>query len=85
MGVVEPRELLGAQGFDYRFDAVVAARAATGAKPQLTQWKVDIVVDYQQLEQFINLVQVADPTALANVLDDEVVDFLRRFLRSTPT
>ena len=39
----------------------------------------------EQLEQFINLVQVADPSALANVLDDEVVDFLRRFLRSTPT
>ena len=37
----------------------------------------------EQLEQFINLVQVADPSALANVLDDEVIDFLRRFLRGT--
>ena len=38
-----------------------------------------------QLDQFISLVQVADPSALANVLDDEVVEFLRRFLRSTCT
>ena len=35
----------------------------------------------EQLEKFINLVQVADPSALANVLDDEVVEFLRRFMR----
>ncbi len=39
----------------------------------------------EQLDQFINLVQVADLSALANVLDDEVVEFLRRFLRSTST
>ena len=39
----------------------------------------------EQLDQFINLVQVADLSALANVLDDEVVDFLRRFLRGTST
>jgi len=39
----------------------------------------------EQLDQFISLVQVADPSALANVLDDEVVEFLRRFLRSTST
>ena len=35
----------------------------------------------EQLDKFVNLVQVADPSKLANVLDDEVVDFLRRFLR----
>ena len=35
----------------------------------------------EQLDKFVNLVQVSDPSALANVLDDEVVEFLRRFLR----
>ena len=35
----------------------------------------------EQIDQFINLVQVADPSALVNVLDDEVVEFLRRFLK----
>ena len=35
----------------------------------------------EQLDQFINLVQVADPSALVNVLEDEVVEFLRQFLR----
>ena len=35
----------------------------------------------EQLDKFISLVQVADPSALANVLDDEVVQFLRQFLR----
>ena len=34
----------------------------------------------EQLDKFVTLVQVADPSALANVLDDEVVAFLRRFL-----
>lgn len=34
----------------------------------------------EQLDKFIELVQVADPSALANVLDDRVVEFLRRFL-----
>ena len=36
----------------------------------------------EQLDKFVALVQVADPSALVNVLDDEVVGFLRRFLRS---
>ena len=36
----------------------------------------------EQLDKFIDLLHVADPSALANVLDDEVVEFLRRFLRS---
>ena len=36
----------------------------------------------EQLDRFVNLVQVADPSVLANVLDDEVVAFLRRFLTS---
>ena len=36
----------------------------------------------EQLDKFINLVQVADSSALANVLDDEVMEFLRQFLRS---
>ena len=35
----------------------------------------------EQLDKFVNLVQVADPSALANVLDDDVVEFLRSFLR----
>ena len=35
----------------------------------------------EQLDKFVNLVQVADPSALANVLDDRVVEFLRQFLR----
>lgn len=34
----------------------------------------------EQLDKFIELVQVADPSALANVLDDRVVEFLRQFL-----
>ena len=36
----------------------------------------------EQLDKFISLVQVADPSALANVLDDDVVEFLRQFLRT---
>ena len=36
----------------------------------------------EQLDKFIDLLHVADPSALANVLDDDVVEFLRRFLRS---
>ena len=36
------------------------------------------------LDKFINLVQVADPSALANVLDEQVVGFLRRLLRNGP-
>ena len=36
----------------------------------------------EPLEKFVELVQVADPSALTKVLDDDVVDFLRRFLRS---
>lgn len=36
----------------------------------------------QQIDKFIELVQVADPSALANILDDNVVDFLRQFLAS---
>jgi hypothetical protein len=36
----------------------------------------------EPLDKFVALVQVADPSALANVLDDDVVDFLRQFLRS---
>ena len=35
----------------------------------------------EQLDKFVGLVQVADPSALANVLDDSVVEFLRGFLR----
>ncbi len=35
----------------------------------------------EQLEKFIQLLHVADPSALGNVLDQEVVAFLRRFLR----
>ncbi len=35
----------------------------------------------QQLEKFIQLLHVADPSALGNVLDQEVVAFLRQFLR----
>jgi hypothetical protein len=35
----------------------------------------------EQLEKLINMVQVSDLSALANVLDDEVVEFLRRFVR----
>jgi hypothetical protein len=34
----------------------------------------------EQLDRFTNLVQVADPSALVNVLDDEVIEFLRQFL-----
>ena len=36
----------------------------------------------EQLDKFIDLLHVADPSVLANVLDDEVVEFLRRFLRN---
>ena len=35
-----------------------------------------------QLAKVIGLVHVADPSALANVLDDDVVDFLRGFMKS---
>ncbi|MCH8206946.1 MAG: hypothetical protein IH956_08070, partial [Chloroflexi bacterium] len=35
----------------------------------------------EQLDKFVGLVRVADPSALANVLDDSVVEFLRGFLR----
>ena len=35
----------------------------------------------EQLGKFINLVQVSDLSALANVLDGDVLDFLRRFVR----
>ena len=35
----------------------------------------------EQLDKFVDLVQVSDPSALANVLDDDVVDFLQQFLR----
>ena len=35
----------------------------------------------EQLDKFIDLLHVADPSALANVLDDSVVEFLRGFLR----
>jgi len=35
-----------------------------------------------QLARFIDLVHVADPSALSSVLDDEVVEFLRGFLKS---
>ena len=34
----------------------------------------------QQVDKFIELVQVADPSALANILDDRVVEFLLQFL-----
>ncbi len=34
------------------------------------------------LAKFVELVKVADPSALTGVLDDDVVDFLRRFLKS---
>ena len=34
----------------------------------------------EQLEKFVALVQVGDLSALANVLDDEVIEFLRRFV-----
>ena len=36
----------------------------------------------EPLAKFVELVQVADPSALAGVLDDDVVTFLREFLRS---
>ena len=36
----------------------------------------------EQLEKFINLVQVSDLSALANVLDKEVLEFLRSFVRN---
>ena len=36
----------------------------------------------EQLDRFVDVVQVADPSALANVLDDGVVEFLRQFLKS---
>ena len=35
-----------------------------------------------QLTKFVELVQVADPSALADVLNDDVVEFLRQFLAS---
>ncbi len=35
-----------------------------------------------QLTKFVELVQVADPSALADVLNDDVVEFLRQFLTS---
>ena len=34
-----------------------------------------------QLDKLISLGQISDFTALANVLDEEVVDFLRGFMR----
>jgi len=34
----------------------------------------------EQLDRYIDLLRVADPSALATVLDDEVVAFLRQFL-----
>ena len=34
----------------------------------------------EQLDRYIDLLQVADPSALANVMDDEVMAFLRQFL-----
>ena len=37
----------------------------------------------EQLDKFINLVQVSDLTALANVFDEEVLQFLRRFMHSS--
>ena len=37
----------------------------------------------EQLDKFINLVQVSDLSVLANVLDDQVVEFLRGFVRPT--
>ena len=36
----------------------------------------------EQIDRFVDLVRVADPSALANVLDDQVVDFLRQFIRT---
>ena len=36
----------------------------------------------EQLDRFVGVVQVADTSALTNVLDDDVVEFLRAFLRS---
>ena len=36
----------------------------------------------EQLDKFINLRHVMAPSALANVLDDEVVEFLLQFLKS---
>ena len=36
----------------------------------------------EPLAKFVELVQVADPSALTQVLDDDVVDFLRQFLKS---
>jgi hypothetical protein len=35
----------------------------------------------EHLDTFISLLQVADPSALENALDDEVVEFLRQFMR----
>ncbi len=36
----------------------------------------------EQLDKFIDLVHVSDLSSLANVLDDDVMEFLRQFLRS---
>ena len=36
----------------------------------------------EQLDRFVTLVQVADPSSLVNVLDDDVIEFLRQFLRN---
>jgi hypothetical protein len=35
----------------------------------------------EQLEKFINLPQVADPSALEYALDEDVIEFLRQFMR----
>lgn len=36
----------------------------------------------EQVARFIDLVQAADPSSLVNVLDEQVVDFLRQFMRA---
>jgi hypothetical protein len=45
------------------------------ARQTVTRASVD------QLDRFIDLVSVADPSKLANVLDDKVIEFLRTFLK----
>ena len=58
-------------------------RAMRASNRRLGSHSVRRILDHPtkgQLDQIGALVQVADPLALANVLDDEVVAFLRLFL-----
>ena len=82
------------QGCELRMDQEIARRDAELAfaaldramrayNRRLGSHSVRRILDHptkERLDQFVALVQVADPSALANVLDNEVVAFLRRFL-----